>query len=231
MTLKRFIRDFALLLGFCGAFYFLTVTMSQLDKEPVGNSDFSDARKRADISIRNQDWEAASADFQSLTEKDPYNGHAWYKFASSLDNQRNQVYQSLEEAIVKIDEAQKSNASTEESEQLADKLRADHERLSVETKQAFQRAKEFARYRGNSLLHLAAIESHKGNNVESLDYLSQFVGNGNYTARGLANYTVFGAGGPESATSETPDEGLSVRLHAEPEFWKIVDKESHNQSQ
>ena len=230
MTLKRFIRDFALLLGFCGAFYFLSVMISRLDKEPVSNSDFSDARKRADISMKKQDWETASADFLSLTEKDPYNGHAWYKFASSLDNQRNQVFQALQEVVVEISEAQESNASTEEFEQLADQLRADHKRISVEAKKAFKRAKEFARYRGNSLLHLAAIESYEGNNVESLDYLSQFVGNGNYTHKGLQSYGVFGVGGPEQATSPTSDEELLVRLHAEPEFWEIVDKESQNQS-
>ena len=231
MTLKRFLRDFALLFGFCGAFYLLTVMMGRLDKEPPGDSDFSETRKRADVSMRNQDWKSATADFRSLTRKDPYNGHAWYRCASSLNAQRHQVYQSLQEALAETSQAQESSGLTGESEKLLSELRADLDRISAEAKDAFKKAKEFARYRGNSLLHLAAIESREGNKAMSLEYLSQFVGNGNYTRRGLESYRDFGVGGPEFANSAAPDGNLDVRLHAEPKFWEIVRKESYNQSQ
>ena len=230
MTLKRFIRDFALLLGFCGAFYLLTVMMSRLDSEPPDNSEFSEARKRADVSKRNQDWKAASADFLVLAQKDPYNGHAWYKCAESFDAQRREVSQSLQAVLAQTRESQDSSSSTDQAEQSLGELQADLDRLSVQAKDAFKKAKEFARYRANSLLHLAAIESHEGNTVTSLDYLSEFVSNGNYTPRGLERYGVFGVGGPEYARPFAPDDNLPVRLHAEPKFWEIVRMESINEA-
>ena len=228
MTLKRFIRDFALLLGFCGAFYFLTVMMSRLDKDPVDNSDFSATRKRADVSRRNHDWQSASAGYRRLAEKDPYNGHAWFWCAKSYDNQRAEVYQALQAALADA-EAQESSGSAGTSGPVDD-LRAERERLTDLAKNAFQKAKEFARYRADSLLYLAAIESYEGNNTASLDYLDQFVSSGEHTSRGLGRYRAFGIGGPEYASPAAPDGNANVRLHAEPKFWEIVRKELFNQS-
>ena len=228
MTLKRFIRDFALLLGFCAAFYFLTVTMSRLDKKPPSTSDFSETRKRAGVSWTSQDWPAATASFLSLTKKDPYNGYAWYRFASSLDNQRKLAAKALQSALDDVKQVPQSSDTTNESGQLIDGLRAEFERLSSETKEAFNKVREFARFRGDALLHLAAIESLEGSYMASLEYLDLFVGNGNYTFRGLESYEVFGVGGPE--WDAQPDDSLDFRLHAKPEFWEIVERESINRS-
>jgi len=231
MTLKRFIRDFTVLLGFCGAFYLLTVLMSRLDKEPADSTDFSQARKRADVSMRTRDWTSASADFLALAKQDPYNGHAWYRCASSFNAQRNLVYQSIQTALADLNEAQESDTSEEESEETLKELQADLDRLGAQAKEAFSKAKQFARYRADSLLNLAAIESYEGNNAASLGYLEQFVNNGNYTARGLARYRVFGvSSGSIFETPEVDEPKIQVRLHSEAKFWEIVGKERKNQS-
>ena len=226
MTTKRFIRDFAVLLVFCGAFYFLTVMMSGLDKEAPSNSDFSDTRKRADASMRSRDWTSASADFMALTEKDPYNGHAWYRGASGFNAQRNDLLQMIRDARDEPATPGAPRPSTEESEALLDELKADLDRLSEQAKRAYKKAKEFARYRADSLLNLAAIESYEGDYTESLDFLEEFVGHGNYTARGLERYRVFGF--TESGFDVEDD--VRARLHNVPRFWDIVRKERSNQS-
>ena len=226
MTLKRFFRDFAILLGFCGAFYCLTVMMGRLDDDPPDNSDFSEIRKRADVSMRTHDWKSASADYLSLAKKDPYNGHVWYRCASMFNAQRNEVFQSLQTALAEAGEAEDSSDSSEE---LLNSLRADLDRLSDQSRKAYKKAKEFARYRADSLLNLAAIESYEGNNSQSLDYLEEFVGQGNFTARGLERYRVFGVTGPVFDSLEGSDE-VQDRLHSEKRFWEIVRRERRNHS-
>lgn len=231
MKLKRFLRDFAVLAGFCGAFYLLTVAMSRLDKEPEGDSDFSAVRKRADVSITDRDWESASVDYLKLAEQDPYNGHAWYRCATSFNAQRNELFHQLQGARADAKEAQAElNATSPETEELIMSLQTELDRLGGEAKNAFAKAKEFARYRADSLLNLAAIESYEGNNSDSLEHLDQFVDNGSYTSRGLSHYRVFGVGGPQSASPLGQPNSVQVRLHAEPKFWEIVRKEGFNQS-
>ena len=231
MKLKRFLRDFAVLAGFCGAFYLLTTVMSGLDEEQVDDSDFSVIRKRADVSLKNRDWETASTNYLSLAQKDPYNGHAWYRCARSFKNQRDQIFLKLlavkadaEEAGTQSDEAQA------ETERLVESLRDELDGLGGRAKDAFRKAKEFARYRADSLLHLAALESYDGNNSLSLEYLDEFVDNGSYTQQGLAAYRAFGTGGPSYTSPIVGSDAVGVRLHAEPKFWEIVRKEGFNQS-
>jgi len=229
MKLKRFLRDFAVLAVFCGAFYFLTVVMGRLDKEAVDDLDFSAVRKRADLAMKNQDWESASGSYLSLVQKDPYNGHAWYRCAKSLKNQRDQIFHQMLAVQPDADaEEAKSNRARAETEKLVESLRGELDDLGVKSKDAFKKAKEFARYRADSLLHLAALESYDGNNSLSLEYLDEFVEDGSYTSNGLAHYRAFGIGGP-TFTSPIARTGVAgVRLHAEPKFWEIVGKEVLN---
>jgi len=205
--------------------------MNRWEKEPADNLDFSEVRKRADVSMRSRDWPSASADYLALAKKDPYNGHAWYRCASSFNAQRNLVYQSLQGALVDSGEDQRSNAAVEKSKKQLEDLQEELKRLGEQAKEAFKKSKDFARYRADSLLNLAAIESYEGNNAASLGYLEEFVNNGNYTARGLARYRVFGVSETllDSPTAQETD--LQIRLHAESRFWKIVRREQRNQSQ
>ncbi len=233
MRVKRFFRDFAVLLLFCGAFYLLTSVLSRLDSETVDDSDFSDERKRADVSMKKQDWEAASVDYLALTEKDPYNGHAWYRSGSSFNFQREHLFLRMRAVRADARDQQEGSGAEDmapETIELLEELQAELDDLSEKAKDAFKKSKEFARYRADSLLKLAAIESYQGNNAQSLGYLEEFVENGSYTQRGLAHYRVFGSGGSIFTSPTAILDGYPIRLHAEPKFWEIVRKEGFNHS-
>ena len=180
--------------------------------------------------MKSRDWESASAGYLKLAQKDPYNGHAWYRCAQCLKNQRNQVFHQLLAVQEDAEEsATQSDAALAEKEESVKNLQAEFDALGVQAKDAFKKAKEFVRYRADSLLHLASLESYEGNNSLSLEYLDEFVDNGSYTRQGLAKYRVFGSGGPSFTSPLAPD-AENVRLHAEPKFWEIVRKEAFNHS-
>jgi tetratricopeptide (TPR) repeat protein len=212
--LNRFFRDAGVLLAFCGAFYFLTVLVGRLDGDPTSDeSDFSPARKRADVMVQRKDWKAASIEFKTLTEQDPFDGHAWYQYGSSFIHVRRAAMQQL----VYLQQ-------NEENENAIAQLK---EEIRINGDKAYEillKTKEFARYRENSLLRLAVIETYRENNDQAMDFLEEYVDDGNTTQYGLGRYREFGVGGP-SMTSPGASVVAGTRLHREDRFWDLVQKE------
>lgn len=217
MKLKRFARDAGMVLGFCGAFYLLTIVVGRLDGDTADNSDFSRTRKRADQAVERRDWNSASLDFEKLAQDDPYNGHARFRTADSYSRQRNLVLNKLRESI--------DSRSEEERKEMRDQIND----LGAKAKENYIEAKKFARFREESLLHIAAIDAYHNRNQEALDALAEFVDYGYFT-NGLTQYRSFGYGGDKytSAAAVFDPESSGIRLHAEPRFWEIVRKESLN---
>jgi tetratricopeptide (TPR) repeat protein len=214
--LKRFIRDAGILLAFCGAFYCLTVFVGRLDGESGNDgTDFSPARKRADVYFKRKDWNSASIEFRTLTEQDPFDGNAWYNYSSCFYYLRRSASSELDYLN------RQSNPDLAEIEALQESIRFNSDRAQV----ALLKATEFARSRGRALLRLAVIETAENNYNEALDYLEDFVDDGNHTQEGLSRYIEFGAGGPAmvSLGNQPSDE---AQLHGEARFWELVQKES-----
>ena len=176
MKLTRFLRDAFVLVGFCAAFYFLTIYVGRLDRNANDNSDFSAARKRADMLVRNQDWTSAAEEFKKLTEQDPYNGRAWFMYASSFYNQRNDALQEI---------FQLKQSPNPDGARIA-RLEKDAERYEARAEELYHKSQEFARYRNSSLVRLSVFKCSQGSFDKALEYLDGFVDNGGYTQAGLA---------------------------------------------
>ena len=220
MTWKRFRRDIGVLVCFCGVFYLLTLFVGRLDTTPGEETDFSSARKRADVSLQARDWPAASADYKVLAQQDPFNGPAWYRCANSYSNQRNIL-------LARLKDLRDSNGPEKEIAAVKEEIKT----VSAQARGVYLKAKEFARFRRSSLFMLAAIDAYEGRNDDALDFLEEFVNQGYVTDRGLHVYGFLGYGGEGYASPAAvfnPDTNRAVRLHAEPRFWEITRKESFN---
>ena len=220
MTVRRFFRDIGILICFCGVFFLMTSFVGGLDGTAEEGSDFSSARKQADVSQQSRDWPTAASDYKTLAELDPFNGPAWYRCANSLSNQRNVL-------LSRLKEDREKSALEKEIAVLQQEIKA----ISAEAREAYLKSKEFARFRRSSLFMLAAIDAYDGNNDDALDFLEEFVDQGYVTDRGLQVYGFLGYGGAAYASPAAevdPGTDRSVRLHAEPRFWEIVRKETFN---
>ena len=212
--MRRFFRDAGILLAFCGAFYFLTIFVSRLDGDSGNETDFSRARKRADLHFQRKDWNSAAVEFRKLTTQDPYDGHAWFNYANCFLSLR-------DDAIRKL------NGLTGETNPDPDEIEAAKEEVRYNIGQAYKallKVREFARYRAMALLRLAAIATGRNDYSDAVDFLEVFIDEGNYTPDGLDRYTVFGAGGAAMVSRRnTPSTG--IRLHGESRFWDLVERE------
>jgi tetratricopeptide (TPR) repeat protein len=250
--LRKFFRDIGILLAFCGAFYLLTVMVNRLEGDSnTDATDFSPARKRANLLVNSKDWSAASIEFKKLTEQDPFNGYAWEGYSTSL-------WEIRRSSINELKNLTRSNALDTEKENELDRQIAE---LNDQIRQVLLQVKKFARYRYSALLRLAALECERGNYDEAMDFLEEFVGRGYQTKRGLHWIENFGSSdvatidqdppgwGPRYGTSFRPGKppqtgkyasfeykgtlsrlriptGTETRLHLEPRFWDLVRRES-----
>ncbi len=206
--LKRFFRDTGILLAFCGAFYLLTVLVNRLEGDAESDaSDYSPARKRANVLVINKDWPSARIEFQKLMEQDPLNGYAWDGYASCLWEIRRSAIQDWNE--LSRSKPLSAELSDERDQQIAD--------LDNQTRQALLKVRKFARYRYSALLRLAALECDQGNYDDAMDFLEEFIGRGYQTQRGLDWIENFGSGGFASDQSGFDSKRLStLRLQNSP---------------
>lgn len=220
MNTKRIVRDVLVLLGFCGAFLVLVLLFGNLDASDADDMvDFSASRLKADQSKKKKDWESAKTSLKTLIDRDPFDGRAQFEYASTLYKQRSNLIDKLDELAEAGD--------TESAEVI--KLRADLAKYNESSILELSKAKQFARYRGRSLVFLAVVEVERGEFDSSLDYLELFVDAGNYTYDGLESpqSRVFGQGGIPMT-----DPGAKIvdatRLHSYSRFWDIVRREGLN---
>lgn len=219
MKSKRIIRDLLLLLGFCGTFFALLYVFGKLDGSDSDDIiDFSESRLRADRSQARKDWEGAKTNLVALIERDPYDGRAQFEYAMTLYKQRRIAVEKLKDL---------ENSGKEDSPE-AESLKAQVAETNSLAVEELAKAKEFARYRGRSLLFLSVLEAEEANWEKALDHLDEFVSCGNYTYDGLDfQARVFGEGGQEMADpGATINE--STKLHQFGRFWDIVRREKAN---
>lgn len=212
MKWKRWIRDAGILVAFSGAFYVAMIFVNRLDGDTDDDSaDFSYTRKQADMMLQRRDWYRAAVQFKKLTDKDPYDGRAWYMQALSHDELQKRARKELATAT----RASQPDLQAIENAQ----RRVEQEgQLAVEH---YLIAREFSRYRKNALYQMAVIECGFGNFQDALDHLREFVDNGYATQGGMVNDPKLGVG-PQRLTMAPVDEiPATARLHAKPRFWAI----------
>lgn len=217
MNLKRIFRDGLVLVVFCSAFYGLTLLVGRLDGADSVPTDFSETRKRADRALRQEQWDRAASELVRLTDEDPFNGRAWYMLATSHYSKWSDL----------LDEFKKMTSLPDYDVDKAVELKERVDECGDKALSVFERSREFARYRANSLVRSAVIHSERDELDLALDYLKKFVEFGGRTQAGIAGYSTFGVGGP-SMTSPTATITPATKLHDRREFWELVRKERTN---
>ena len=219
-------------------FYLLTVLVSWLEGDTGSDdSDFSPARKQADVYVSRKNWTSAGIEFEKLTKQDPLNAYAWHGFAKCIWERRTYAiskYKSLDSPDLRNSED-------------AQELEGEVDELNTQAIEALLHLKKFARYRPSALLQLAVIECDRGDYEEAMDFLEEFVGRGYQTSRGLDWIEQFGFVGdnePPHPRMKFSDlgaasqfgfnfnfsqmnfrSGVGTRLHLEPRFWDLVERE------
>ncbi len=214
MNLKRLIRDGAILLLVCGAFYATTYVGGEVTEEvaetEVESNDFTPIRMEADALTRLSKWEGAAEAYKKLIEQDPYNGYAQFRLGASYYNLRLNAVRKLR------DRTQLS----EEEITFNEDQKSQFEDLAIEQ---LEKSREFLRYRRDSSFCLAVIYADQNELDKSLARLRDFVNEGGWRFEGLENIEVFGVGGPEM---QRPWAWVTskVKLHRFEEFWVLVER-------
>lgn len=122
---------------------------------------FSPERQLADRALRRQDWATAVENFRLLTEKDPYNGYAWFSLGEAVWNQGIPIRSEL--IRVSRSTVPDPNRFAELNGQLAD--------VGREAITYFEKARETARYRLTAGKKIAAIYVSIGERQKAVDIL------------------------------------------------------------
>ena len=171
MNKFRLFRDVGLLLvgGIVLFGLYTLVNMYGAKKQSENRSEFSNARRVAELSIKSQNWQSAIASNKKLAEQDPFNGHAWYHQATAS-------YSVVDEARRGLDDLEKENADPETISAAETAL---NENI-LSAREVFLSCLDFARYRNRSRIYLASLESMLDNKEKALDHLELAVKDGFY---------------------------------------------------
>ena len=205
MPWKRIARDVGMLLVLAGLFYVGSLLAGSMDgdiKEPEPTS-FSPARTNADRLVQANNWETASRAFRLMTERDPYDGYAWYRLGVCYRVLWYRKVTANED--VRIDSAAKVSVSEQRL-------------LAIET---LKKSLQFLRYRGDSMLQLAIIHVQSKEFDTAMDYLDTLVNEKNWRNRNLADIRSLGSGGAAMALPGAPITE-ETGLHQFRRFWRLV---------
>lgn len=157
-------RDVGILIGFCLAFYLLTVLVNWVggatdEPEP---DEYSHDRRMADYFVAKRDWQNATIHFQHLTEEDPFNGHAWFNLGYSYRVQMFSIMRRIQR------EERRSEPDQQEIERCREEIRP----IAEKAIPALEKALDFPRYRNLARFHLARTYAFLGNSEMAIKYLN-----------------------------------------------------------
>ena len=229
----RIIRDMSLVTVFCAGFVGLIWFANSLQDVPAEeiSSEFSQYRVNADEAAKEQDFDVSLQNLRDMVKKDPYDGRAQYRLASTLHSQITSLQRAIIEAnsidVFDIDsespqEQPKPPSTTPDSSQDPNTENdITDDRIQTLIDQAiheYQLAKKHIRYRLRSQFQLAVLWVAKGDHDAALDSLEDFVAGGGTIRNGLDQVEQFG----------TNDEGRPTGLHTHPRFAYLLELEAEN---
>jgi tetratricopeptide (TPR) repeat protein len=157
---------------------------------------FSPVREKADESYMRQDWSRAEQNYRSMTERDPYNGYAWYSLGDSIWRQaRRQLSERDRLARALVPDSARMDELNIQIKELGDK--------AVE---CFLHAQDTGRFRIIAGQRIAEIYSVQGEKRKAIEMLDKCYDDG-MTLRGLKTIAEF------------------VPLHNDPEFEELAKRE------
>lgn len=171
MKKQTLIRDLSLLFIGCLVLFGVVTVVSMFGGEANGQtqSEFSSARRMAELSAKKRNWPNAVAGNQKLLELDPHNGHALYFLATSK-------YQVAMKSQKALKNAKDQGLSSNEIEQLEATFLVD----TKSTMESFRKCIDFARYRNRARAYLALLHMIQGENDEAIELLDEAVDDGYY---------------------------------------------------
>ena len=218
---------------FCAGFVGLIWFANSLQAVPVEetSSEFSKYRVNADEAAKERDFDVSLQNLRDMVKKDPYDGRAQYRLASTLHSQITSLQRAIIEAnsidVFDIDsespqEQPKPPSTTPDSSQDPNTENdITDDRIQTLIDQAiheYQLAKKHIRYRLRSQFQLAVLWVAKGDHDAALDSLEDFVAGGGTIRNGLDQVEQFG----------TNDESGPTGLHAHPRFAYLLELEAEN---
>jgi hypothetical protein len=168
----RIVRDVSLLL-FGGFLLFGAVTLVNMfggNQDLEQRSEFSNARRVAELSVKREDWKAVVASNQKLIQQDPFNSHAWYAKATAsfrITTEDREAVSALETAQADEQQITEAKAKLTESAKMA--------------RDNFVSCLDYVRYRNTARIYLASLESTLGNKPVAMNHLKEALEDGFYS--------------------------------------------------
>lgn len=157
---------------------------------------FSSDREKADQAYLRQDWSRAQQNYRLMTERDPFNGYAWYSLGESIWQQARRLLNERDRALRSL------VADASRMEELNSELK----QLGEEAVDSFMHARDTGRFRILAGRRMAEIYSVLGDKQLALKMLVDCYDDG-MTLRGLKTVAEF------------------LPLHGEPEFEDLAKRD------
>ena len=175
MKKVRILRDLVILVIGVGVIFGIVTLFNSFDfGEQSGTPDnLSAERQRADSSVEENDWVAAIPDNLKLLERDPFDGHAWFRLAQG----RYRLAVDSHAILLSINDTEGVESDVASVAWMEMETRAD------EAIECFEKCVDFARYRRASLANIAYLHSLCGRERLAIKYLGKAVKDGYFGRR------------------------------------------------
>ena len=170
MKKMRILRDLTILVFGAGAIFGVVTLFNSFELGQQSNSpdNLSVERQRADSLMSSNDWVTAIPDNLKLIERDPFDGHAWFRLAKG----RFQIAVDSRENLRLI--SQELGAESD----VAIAARTKMESLADEAIECYEKCVDFARYRRGALANIAYLHGVCGRNRLAIKYFDMAVKDG-----------------------------------------------------
>lgn len=157
---------------------------------------FSPSREKADQSYMRQDWSGAEQHYRAMTERDPFNGYAWYSLGDSIWRQARRL----------LSERDRATRSLVPDSARMEELNRQIKELGDKAIDCFFHAQDTGRFRILAGQRIAEIYSIQGEKRKAIEMLVKCYDDG-MNLRGLKSIAEF------------------VPLHNDPEFEELAKRD------
>ena len=184
MKKMRILRDLTILVLGVGAIFGVVTLFNSFELGQQSNSpdNLSAERQRADSLMNSNDWVAAIPDNLKLVERDPFDGHAWFRLAQG----RFQIAVDSRENLRLISEELGAESD------VAIAARTEMESLADDAIECYEKCADFARYRRGSFANIAYLHGLCGRNKLAIEYFDMAVRDGYFGRRNSIRLGVVG---------------------------------------
>jgi tetratricopeptide (TPR) repeat protein len=157
---------------------------------------FSSERTEADKAYIRQDWSGAEEHYRAMTERDPYNGYAWYSLGDSIWRQGRRL----------LNDRDRTSRAIVPDPARIDELNGEIRKLGEKAIACFSRAQDTGRFRILAGQRIAEIYTAIGEKRLAVEMLTKCFDDG-MMIRGLRNIAEF------------------VPLRGDPEFEELASRD------